>query len=208
MKKLIKVEEPAVLVAKGEALYQAYLDSGGTTRPWSHKDIKAALVQETGGNCAYCEGEILAVSYGDVEHILPKDLFPEKVLVWNNLTLACSRCNGSKSSKYDAALEFVNPYVDRIEDHLLFLGAFVYDVSDRGFYTVEELKLNDAHRVENRALTLRNFELLVRRYEDAPDGYIKAALLELIRLSLNRGEYTAATRGYLSARSKPGSPLL
>jgi uncharacterized protein (TIGR02646 family) len=202
VKALTKEQLPAVLVEKGPALTAAFLASGGKTSPWSHPQIKEALIRETGGKCAYCEGDILAVSFGDVEHILPKSKFPQMVLTWANLTLACSRCNAEKGSKYEAESEFVNPYRDSIEDHLLFLGAVVHDVSDRGLYTVNELKLNDAHRVENRDQVLKNLESLMRRYENAPEGYAKGALLTLIQIQTQQGEYTAAIRSYLSLRKQ------
>jgi uncharacterized protein (TIGR02646 family) len=208
LKALSKLQSPAVLVEKGSTLTAAFLASGGKTTPWSHPQIRETLLQETAGKCAYCEGDILAVSFGDVEHILPKSRFPEMVLTWTNLTLACSRCNSSKGSKYDAESEFVNPYRDRIEDHLLFLGAVVHDVSDRGLYTVTELKLNDAHRVENRDQVLKNFESLMRRYENAPEGYAKGALLTLIQIQTQQGEYTAAIRSYLSLRKQKVTPSL
>jgi uncharacterized protein (TIGR02646 family) len=56
---------------------------------YRHPQIKAALVQETRGKCAYCESKFLHVHHGDVEHIYPKSLAPEKTVVWENLTLAC-----------------------------------------------------------------------------------------------------------------------
>lgn len=47
--------------------------------------------------CAYCED-----SMGDeVEHVAPKDLYPEKVFTWENYVYACGPCNGSnKRSKW------------------------------------------------------------------------------------------------------------
>ena len=46
--------------------------------------------------CVYCE-----CSLGDeVEHIYPKDLFPEKCFDWNNYVYACGPCNGPKNNKF------------------------------------------------------------------------------------------------------------
>ena len=36
----------------------------------------------------------------EVEHIMPKDLYPERVFVWQNYLLACGRCNVGKSNKF------------------------------------------------------------------------------------------------------------
>src|SRR5690606_27961160 len=97
---------------------------------------------ETNGKCVYCEARMLAVSFGDIEHIRPKSLFPNQVVAWENLTLACSRCNGHKSSKFDEDLQFINPYVDDPAEFLFFLGPVVYEHNDRGMYTIRELNLN------------------------------------------------------------------
>jgi hypothetical protein len=200
VKSLVKKPVPAVLSANARVWTDAYVASGGGTRPWAHDDIKKVLIEETDQKCAYCEGKLLAVSFGDIEHIYPKSKFPERVVDWDNLTLACSRCNDHKKSKYDPTLEFVNPYTDRIEDHLLFLGAVVYSVSDRGFYTIKELKLNEPARFEARNRALESLEMLIRRWEEAPEGYMKENLAELIELQLDRGEYTASARTYKAAR--------
>ncbi len=58
--------------------------------------------------CAYCED-----SAGDqVEHILPKNIFPERTFVWANYAFACSACNRPKSNRYgvvqgNAVSEFI-----------------------------------------------------------------------------------------------------
>jgi hypothetical protein len=36
----------------------------------------------------------------EVEHIYPKDLFPEKCFDWNNYVYACGPCNGPKNNKF------------------------------------------------------------------------------------------------------------
>ena len=46
--------------------------------------------------CGYCEDSV-----GDeVEHIKPKDLYPEAVFVWENYLLACGPCNGGKNNRF------------------------------------------------------------------------------------------------------------
>lgn len=193
---------PAALVANGAAWAEAYVASGHSTRPWAHPDIKAALLKETGEKCAYCEGKILSVAFGDVEHIRPKIRFPELVVTWENLTLACSRCNQHKGSKYVAELEFVNPYVDRIADHLLFVGPLIYAVSDRGTYTLTELGLDEPSRIESRNRAIVALEALFRRLDNAPTGYMRESLQTLIELQLSTGEYTAALRSYAALRTQ------
>ena len=46
--------------------------------------------------CGYCEDSV-----GDeVEHIKPKDLYPETVFVWENYLLACGSCNRGKNNRF------------------------------------------------------------------------------------------------------------
>lgn len=46
--------------------------------------------------CVYCEDSV-----GDeVEHIKPKDLYPEDVFRWPNYVYACGPCNGGKNNKF------------------------------------------------------------------------------------------------------------
>ena len=46
--------------------------------------------------CGYCEDSV-----GDeVEHIRPKDLYPEAVFLWENYLLACGPCNGGKNNRF------------------------------------------------------------------------------------------------------------
>jgi len=48
------------------------------------------------GRCCYCE-----LSQPDeIEHIRPKDLFPECVFVWENYVYSCGPCNGPKNNQF------------------------------------------------------------------------------------------------------------
>ena len=60
--------------------------------------VKANLEQMCWGarRCCYCED-----SYADeVEHIRPKDFFPERVFDYANYLYACGPCNGPKNNKF------------------------------------------------------------------------------------------------------------
>lgn len=46
--------------------------------------------------CAYCEDSLA----DEIEHILPKDLFPQNAFKWSNYLYACGPCNGPKSNRY------------------------------------------------------------------------------------------------------------
>lgn len=75
--------------------------------------VKVALTQICRGarRCVYCEDSVA----DEVEHIAPKDLYPERVFVWDNYVYACGPCNGPKNSRYaviaagDALVEVTRP---------------------------------------------------------------------------------------------------
>ncbi|BCH24248.1 hypothetical protein MesoLjLc_39130 [Mesorhizobium sp. L-8-10] len=60
--------------------------------------VKAALTAMCSGarRCVYCEDSVA----DEVEHIAPKDLYPEFVFVWDNYVYACGPCNGPKNNRY------------------------------------------------------------------------------------------------------------
>lgn len=62
------------------------------------QEIRRALTQMCSGarRCCYCED-----SYADeVEHMKPKDLYPEHTYDWANYLYACGPCNGPKNNKF------------------------------------------------------------------------------------------------------------
>ena len=46
--------------------------------------------------CAYCEDSMA----DEVEHIRPRNLYPDEVFVWQNYLYACGPCNGGKRSSF------------------------------------------------------------------------------------------------------------
>lgn len=46
--------------------------------------------------CGYCEDS----AADEVEHVRPKDLYPEAVFAWANYLYACGPCNGPKNSRF------------------------------------------------------------------------------------------------------------
>lgn len=144
---------------------------------------------------------MLAVSYGDIEHIRPRNKFPKLVVAWTNLTLACSRCNGEKSDKWDEQLPFLNPYVDELNDHIFFVGSVAYHRSERGMYTIRELNLNGAARIEAREASIRSLSDAFDRMEAATADNTRIYFRELIDAVISEGEYSAALRSFAILRS-------
>ena len=76
-------------------------------------EIKEKLIELCSGarRCVYCEDSV-----GDeVEHIHPKDLFPQDCFNWENYVYACGNCNGPKNNKFaifrseDGKFQKINP---------------------------------------------------------------------------------------------------
>ncbi|MDT3498329.1 HNH endonuclease, partial [Bacillus toyonensis] len=113
---LIKSSKPTILVEKEINWTNELLsfEESGEKVPnhikgrYRHEEIKEALLKETYAKCAYCESKILHIDYGDIEHIIPKSIFPQKTFLWDNLTIGCAKCNQSKSNYYDDTLPLLN----------------------------------------------------------------------------------------------------
>ncbi len=63
--------------------------------------INSLKAMTTGARrCCYCEDSQAT----DIEHIWPKDYFPNLVFAWENYLFSCSRCNRPKSNQCDVYL--------------------------------------------------------------------------------------------------------
>lgn len=60
--------------------------------------VKLALTEMCAGarRCVYCEDSVA----DEVEHIAPKDLYPQLVFKWDNYVYACGACNGPKNNRF------------------------------------------------------------------------------------------------------------
>ncbi|WDH74678.1 HNH endonuclease domain-containing protein [Exiguobacterium marinum] len=167
MIKLTKLDEPKVLSDN----YQSWTDAlilhqkkeviankkipSYVKSKYSHPEIKNQLKKETFKKCAYCESKILANSFGDIEHIIPKTFETSMWFCWNNLTLGCQICNNNKSDYFDASDPILDPYADNIDEHIFFAGDILIPKTNKGILTIKILKLNRAELVEARSWHLR-----------------------------------------------------
>lgn len=73
---------------------------------YGHSSIKYALLKAQFGKCAFCENNVTAVAYGDVEHFRPKKGYQQNkndilhyagyywlAYTWENFIFSCSICN-------------------------------------------------------------------------------------------------------------------
>lgn len=206
---LEKGQKPAILERNGRAWTEALLKrlkageqpTEAEKNRYRHSDVKEALVTETHGKCAYCESKVLHVSYGDVEHIIPKSVEPAKRFEWINLTLACSVCNTNKGGHFGNHEDLVDPYLVEPNDHLRFVGALVLPVpgDQRGIVTERIIKLNRGHLMERRAERLKALSDLLNLIATAQDANVRAVLrrdIENVELALDK-EFSATARAYV-----------
>jgi len=161
---LAKTDEPQVLADNSAAWTKVLVDklsngekpTDAEKSKYRHPDIKLALVIETSNKCAYCESKLQHIHHGDVEHIAPKSLDISKILLWNNLTLACEVCNQNKSNLDPHANLIIDPYTTNPRHHLTFQGSFVFALgTPPGQSTVAILDLGRPALVEERGERLK-----------------------------------------------------
>lgn len=209
MIKLTKFSEPSILTKHKEEWTNEYLDALSGKKVltttiryrYRHSEIKDTLILETHGKCAYCESKILHISYGDVEHILPKSKYPKLYVDWNNLTLCCEICNRSGKHDYDNKADpLLNPYIDEPTEHLLALGPMLmnYKGSRKGSITIKILDLNRMDLFEKRRECLERISKLVNTYHNETNSKIKELLKsELLEECQEDKEFSFFIKSYL-----------
>ncbi|HSK74130.1 MAG TPA: HNH endonuclease, partial [Pyrinomonadaceae bacterium] len=165
---------------------------------YKHPQIKARLLEETSEKCAYCEIKISDFNT-EIEHILPKDSFPEKVVEWENLTIACSDCNRKKLDNIDLDNPPINPFVDKPSIHLVALGPMIMHKSGdmRGEVTERLFKLNEGRLFERRKERLENLSNLLDKYVSS-EGLMKRLLKKEIEKEQNKDkEFVFVVKAYI-----------
>lgn len=216
MIKLTKVNEPAILAANSAAwtavLAKKLADGEQPTATekgrYNHPDIKAALVAETSGKCAYCESKLRHVTYGDIEHVVPKSTDTTKWFSWTNLTLACDVCNTKKSDAHVDHETFVDPYVTDPEEEFWHAGAMMYPKPGRDAAALTEslLGLNRTELLERRTTRMNGLMKILEVVERCGNADLKQILWEdFCRESDSPNEYAALSRSIMTlAKAKLG----
>lgn len=216
MIKLQKGEQPQVLADNAAAWTKVVVDklTAGEMPTktekgrYNHAEVKSALIAETRGKCAYCESKVRHVSYGDIEHVVPKSDDPKRWFDWLNLTLACDVCN---TKKLDAPVNgdvFVDPYVVDPEEHFWLLGTMVRarPGSEAATLTERLLELNRADLLERRAVRLNDLLRMLDLVERAHQPVLKTVLWDdFCREAEADKEYAALARSVMAlAKAKLG----
>ncbi|WP_309689525.1 hypothetical protein [Armatimonas sp.] len=201
-------------VVKAKERFSAYNKKGNL----AFDAVKVTLTAMCSGarRCCYCED----APADEVEHIWPKDLYPERAFRWENYLYACGPCNGPKNNGFaifqgdavrSVARKPMAPVVPpptgdtvlidpRYEDPLEFL---ILDLKTWRF----QASAPEGTRDERRAtytltlLHLNDREYLRQAREEAFEGYV--ALLEKYITRRDAGKDTQPTRGALRRRGHP-----
>lgn len=170
---------------------------------YQHPDIKDALEDETHGKCAYCESKFKHVAFGDIEHILPKNINakPELYVEWDNLTLACEVCNRvKKGDYYEPSDPLINPNEEEPENFLIGCGPFIYHVpgSRKGDLTRTILDLNRFELIERRKEKIENIIPLLDKWKNEKNKTYKELLyLQIKEESMDDKEFSFIVKSYL-----------
>jgi uncharacterized protein (TIGR02646 family) len=185
MIRVTRTQKPPLLAAK-EANWKRHIRLASTDAArkiaqdkYKHENIKDALIEMFHGKCAYCESDITHIDYGHIEHFRPKGTpaYYELAVDWDNLLLACGRCNGpeNKGTKFplvDKGGPLVNPVKEEPTTHLRFdfdlrlKLANVLGISRRGETTQRTLGLNRPQLLKHRSKFVAKLWVIARRYHE------------------------------------------
>jgi len=170
-------------------------------RKYNQPDVKDQLKRETNEKCAYCESKVTVVAYGDIEHVTPKSIKPELTFEWGNLTFACEKCNGNKSDKEG----ILDPYTDRVEDALFFVGPFLKGRCETAQLTEMELKLNRTALIEDRVEHLKALSEMLEKVATHSKPHLRKLAYQTIESDLEsrKPEYIAMKRAALQLFGAP-----
>lgn len=197
---LTKTQKPQVLVDHaGEWTGELLAVIAANQKPsdylksrYNHPQIKRALIVETNAKCAYCESKLTHVTYGDIEHVIPKQVEPQLCFEWTNLTFACDVCNTNKGTKQG----FVDPYAGDPQTRFVFKGAMVWGRFNdaQATLTEAELELNRDGLIERRGERLE----FIRKMIVAALGLVgdaRSAVFDLARSHARpQKEFSASVR--------------
>jgi uncharacterized protein (TIGR02646 family) len=216
MIKLEKGIEPEILTQNAATWTQAVvvkLNNGEAPTKtekgrYNHPNIKQALIAETHGKCAYCESKLRHISYGDIEHVVPKSSDPSKWFSWPNLTLACDICNTNKSTTHVDNETFIDPYAVDPEQHFWHIGALMHPQPgcDSAALTERLLELNRSELLERRTGRLKSLLKMLDVIERCGDQNLKKILWDdFCNESKSDQEYAAMARSVTEmAKTKLG----
>lgn len=126
---------------------------------WKKPYITEPLLKMSSGKCCFCETKVNEESkYMEVEHFHPKDLtlYPDEVVLWDNLLPICKRCNGKKSNHDTKNEPIIHPVRDNPKAHLKLRNYRFRDLSKLGKCTIDVTDLNHRERLVTKRFEVGN----------------------------------------------------
>lgn len=142
---------------------------------YKHNEIKEGLSSMFNGKCAFCESYIENVDYGHIEHYKPKSKFPKLSVIWDNLLLACAKCNGKgqKGDEWPTKKDggpLINPTIENPDDFFDFEFdeitklAIVKAKTLRGGISEQIYGLNKHTLLKDRNIAVRKLFVIAKYY--------------------------------------------
>ncbi|MCY4555286.1 MAG: HNH endonuclease [Chloroflexi bacterium] len=209
MIRLNQAAQPQILADNGETWTAEYVrwyvnPIGAAPRRYAHPQIRSALEAETASKCAYCEGRISDVAYTHIEHKRPKSKYPKLVCAWENLTIACPKCNTNKGDYDVPEYSLLDPYLDDVEEEVAFGGPLALPrggARARATITLLDLNRKDLLFARGEVLTgLHRLLDLVERAGGEPDLQ-KSLWLDIEAATAAKGEFASACRQFLASQT-------
>ncbi|MDI9364974.1 MAG: hypothetical protein QM541_08480 [Flavobacterium sp.] len=199
----ILAEKGSVLVEKMKAEYAAGVMQFEIDRTvYADANVKATLVKIQNYKCCYCEAKIGHIDDGDVEHFRPKKAYKQSEddelhrpgyywlsYDWDNLLLACTKCNGRNKENLFPIMEtsvrasshlmnvgdelpvFIHPVLENPELFITFDNNVPkpIDGNYRGRMTIKYLGLDRPLLNEDRGEKLDDLKLLFTMFALIPN---------------------------------------
>lgn len=140
---------------------------------WVHyreKEIKKILFDSSHGKCAFCEAKPAESGNIEVEHFMPKSLYPSKAFEWTNLLPVCRKCNDSKSNHDTGKEAIVNPSEEDPENIFTYNFLNIEPIDESNIVaerTIEICDLNSERLYDARAKLLHalcSYEKVVKAW--------------------------------------------
>ncbi|WP_448607174.1 HNH endonuclease [Paenimyroides ceti] len=171
---MIKLDLPdcpsKLTVSLKNKLVNDFIESGKKKIVWSLPWLRIAISEMAYGKCCFSEIKFGEESkYMEIEHFLPKKLYPEFVVEWGNLLPSCKTCNVSKSLHDPLSEDIINPFYDNPKEHLRFKTFRLVPKDDKGKKTISVLNLNDFEQFVKKRFEICNY--ITENLEDIYDAF-------------------------------------
>jgi HNH endonuclease len=209
MRKLEKLPCPEILSDNFDGWTAEYLaDKTNSTKKYRyrHPSIKDVLKNETGWKCVYCESKIGHNTPGDIEHKIPSSKVENLHFAWGNLTVACGECNRRKNDYYEEGDEFLDPYVDDVENAIEHYGPVVgwRNGNERAEITVKTLELDTVVRfslISRKIEKIEELNNVVERYAKEQNPTIRILMRKKIERMMDKtSEYSGMVKAIIEAK--------